>query len=474
MEFFWYDYETMGRNPRVARAAQFYGVRTNAELEEIAKPVELYCRPSLDWLPEPTACAVHELTPQTLSARGLEEAVFAGHIHDELARPNTCAVGYNATRFDHEVSRFLFWRSLRDPYVWHWRAGNTKWDLIDLMRAAYVLRPGGLAWPTNDKGNTSFRLQDLGEINNVLHVPSHTADADVKTLLVLARLVRSAQPRLFDYYLKLRDWKEVRRQLEDVFLWVSGQISSSRGCAALMVPLGNDPAYEKRLLAFDLEIDPHTLVDLSDEELADRLSQRDGGMRPVHAIAMNSSPFVVGKSHLAGMMASTALKERAGLDVDRMRGHYQALRSHPLLRARLLDAWQSYWNSREQEDLDVDEALYEGFMPDRDRYKLENLHSNDPAFTQAEGIAFEDGRLPELIFRYRARNFPNTLAPAEKERWRMHCQRRHLSPDAEGRTAMERYFDKIRELREAEPQRNILWEALESYGDVLQKQLVAE
>lgn len=470
MELFWYDYETLGRNPRVARAAQFFGIRTDAALNEISCTEKLYCRPSLDWLPEPASSAVHEVTTGELSTRGISEAEFARRIHAELSQPGTCAVGYNATRFDHEVTRFLLWRTLRDPYAWHWKNGNAKWDLIDLMRAAYVLRPRGLVWPRDGEGKQTFRLQLLGEANGVAFVPSHAADADVRTLIALARLVRSAQPRLFEYYLALRSAKEVRRRVEDVFLWISGRIAASRGCVTLMSPLGPDPAYRKRLIAFDLAVDPLELADLSGQELQMRLFGRDQGIRPLHAINANSSPFVVEKDYLTGRTAS-ALGDRAGLDASRMWERDGELRGHPALCRRLLEAWTANERARSGRPRDVDEALYDAFVPDWDRKRLEDLHERDPAFAEASRLTFQDERLPELIFRYRARNWPESLTPAETERWLVHCQRRHLTPDETGQTALERFFREIEEKRACEPDKKDLWDDLEAYGRGVGKQL---
>ncbi len=363
MEFFWYDFETLGRNPRIARAAQFFGIRTDAELNEISRTETLYCRPSLDWLPVPSSCAVHALKTTDLSTLGLKEADFARRIHAELSQPGTCAVGYNATRFDHEVTRFLFWRTLRDPYAWHWQHGNAKWDLIDLMRAAYVLRPQGLMWPTNEKGKPTFRLHALANANDVEHVPSHTADADVLTLIELAKLVRSAQPKLFDYYLALRSAKEVKRRIEDVFLWISGKIAPSRGCVTLMAPLAPDPDYAKRLIAFDLAVDPLELAGMSPNELETRLFGRDQGIRPVHGINMNGIPFVVERDYLTGRTTG-ALEERAGLDAARMWERERELRQDHALCRRLIDAWTAHQESRREEATDVDEALYDAFVPD--------------------------------------------------------------------------------------------------------------
>ena len=121
LSFFWHDYETFGRVPRRDRPAQFAGIRTDAELNEIDAPVMHYCRPAPDFLPDPESCLLTGILPQTCLAQGLPEHAFADAIERELARPGTIGVGYNSIRFDDEVTRFLFWRNLIDPYAREWQ-----------------------------------------------------------------------------------------------------------------------------------------------------------------------------------------------------------------------------------------------------------------------------------------------------------------------------------------------------------------
>ena len=117
MTFFWHDYETFGRVPRRDRPAQFAGIRTDADLNEIGEPVMHYCQPAPDYLPDPEACLLTGIVPQTCLEKGLPEYQFADAIEAQLAQPGTVGVGYNSIRFDDEVTRHLFWRSLMDPYA---------------------------------------------------------------------------------------------------------------------------------------------------------------------------------------------------------------------------------------------------------------------------------------------------------------------------------------------------------------------
>ena len=239
--FLWHDYETSGADPRRDRPCQFAALRTNAALELIGEPIELFCAPAPDVLPHPQAALITGITPQQLQRDGVPEAVFAAHVHEAMATPGTCAVGYNSLRFDDEFSRNLFYRNFYEPYAREWENGNSRWDLIDLVRMTYALRPQGIEWPRREDGTPSFRLEDLARANHLQQERAHDALSDVHALIGLARLLRARQPKLFDFYFALRR-KQRAFELLDVarhtpVLHVSSRIPSSRGCLAIVVPL---------------------------------------------------------------------------------------------------------------------------------------------------------------------------------------------------------------------------------------------
>ena len=82
--FFWHDYETFGRVPRRDRPVQFAGVRTDADLNEIGEPVNWFCQPAPDTLPDPEACLLTGILPQQALRQGLAEHEFAARIEAEL------------------------------------------------------------------------------------------------------------------------------------------------------------------------------------------------------------------------------------------------------------------------------------------------------------------------------------------------------------------------------------------------------
>ena len=330
--FFWHDYETFGRVPRRDRPAQFAGIRTDAELNEIGPAVMHHCKPAPDFLPDPESCLLTGILPQECLERGLDEHAFADAIEAELARPGTVGVGYNSIRFDDEVTRHLFWRNLIDPYAREWQNQCGRWDLLDVVRCTWALRPEGIEWPAHADGRPSFRLEDLTRANGLAHEAAHDALSDVRATIGLARTVRTAQPRLFDFCLKLRHKDAVREEIArataagEPLLHVSGMYPAERGCMALVWPLAPHPTNRNELIVWDLAQDPALLGSLDAAALRERLFTRredlpEGVERlPVKTIHLNKSPVVIG--NLRTLSPATA--ERFGLSVEAARAQVAA------------------------------------------------------------------------------------------------------------------------------------------------------
>ncbi len=454
--FFWHDYETFGVVPRRDRPAQFAGVRTDADLNEIADPVLHYCRPAPDYLPDPEACLLTGITPQTCLEKGLPEHAFADAIERELARTGTIGVGYNSIRFDDEVTRHLFWRNLIDPYAREWQNDCSRWDLLDVMRCLYALRPEGIVWPRHDDGRPSFKLEHLTAANGIEHLAAHDALSDVRATIALARRAKAANPRLWDFCLALRRkdavWKEIGIGSARPFLHISGRYPVERGCIAIVWPLGMHPTNKNELIVWDLAHDPRELEGLDAAAIRARLFVRqdelnDGESRlPIKTIHVNKSPIVIGNLRTLGDARAQAL----GVDIAQALRHAQGAREMGELPREL---WAGVFARPAPEQApDVDEDLYGGFIGNGDRRTLQRLRSLSPDALAGRHPAFEDARLDELLFRYRARNFPQTLADVERERWARHCSER-LHHGAGGALTLAAYQERIDELAESADER---------------------
>ena len=431
----WHDYETFGLNPRRERPSQFAGIRTDAELNEIGEPVMLYCQPANDYLPDPASCLLTGITPQLCLERGVPEHAFAARIEGLLAEPGTIGVGYNTIRFDDEVTRFMFWRNLIDPYAREWQNDCGRWDILDVVRMAYALRPEGIVWPLkpddrkpDDASATrpSFKLEDLARANGLLHEAAHDALSDVRATIALARLIRSAQPRLFDFCLGLHKKTQVIAELglpaspqtAQPFLHVSGRFSPERGCMAIMWPLATHPSNKNEILAWDLAHDPSELALLDVDTLRQRLFTKsadlpEGVQRlPLKSVHLNKSPMVVRK--LQTLRPEMATKW--GIDIEAALANAEKARALPDMSA----IWPAVFSRPKEAIADVDENLYAGFVGNDDRRRLNRLRTLSPAELAHDRTGFDDVRLGELLFRYRARNFPESLSPEDAERWQAH------------------------------------------------------
>ena len=458
--FFWHDYETFGVNPRRDRPAQFAGVRTDFDLNELAAPVMHYCKPAPDYLPEPEACLLTGILPQTCLEKGSSEAEFADAVQAQLAQPGTVGVGYNSIRFDDEVTRFLFWRNLLEPYAREWQNDCGRWDLLDVMRCAYALRPQGIEWPRNAQDQASFRLGDLASANGLAHEAAHDALSDVRATIALARRLKTCQPKLWDFCLKLRKKNEVLNEMALAqnqglpFLHVSGRYGADRGCIALVWPLAPHPTNKNEVIVWDLATDPSELFTLSAAAIRERLfSKADAlpqGMQrlPVKTIHINKSPIVIGNLKTL----TPPMAKQWQIDVP------QALR-HAEMAARLAPTMAGIWPAVFERDrlgaeVDVDEDLYGGFIGDEDRRSLQRLRTLPPERLVAKRPAFADERLEELLFRFRARNYPELLDSGDRQRWLRHCTQR-LHDGAGGATTLAQFQDHIDALSESADARGL-------------------
>lgn len=471
--FFWHDYETFGANPRRDRPAQFAGVRTDAELNEIEPPVMLYCQPAPDTLPEPEACLLTGITPQHCLVHGVNEAAFAARVEQALAAPNTVGVGYNSIRFDDEVTRFLFWRNLIDPYAREWQNGCGRWDLLDVMRLARALRPQGLNWPVREDGAPSYKLEHLTAANGVAHADAHDALADVRATIALARQLKEAQPRLWDFALKLRHKHEVVKEMGvgRPFLHVSSRYPAERGCLALVWPLAPHPQRKNEVIVWDLAEDPAPLFEMNADTVRERMFTRadelpEGVRRlPIKTIHLNRSPMVVGNLKTLSQELATQWK----LDLEQGQRHAEvAARSAPKLAGLWMEVFDDSGRTAEggkrSEPADVDEDLYGGFLGNEDRRLLQRLRGATPEALAQRLPVFEDERLEELVFRYRARNFPASLNGQDQKRWQAHCAQRLLH-GAGGLTPLPAYLERLDELQATADERGqAILEALVDYA----------
>ncbi|WP_426663664.1 exodeoxyribonuclease I [Rhodanobacter aciditrophus] len=470
--FFWHDYETFGADTRRDRPVQFAGIRTTLELEIVGEPVMFFGRPPRDSLPQPEACLITGITPQQAEREGVNEAEFAARVHEQLAAPGTCGVGYNSLRFDDEVTRQLLYRNFYEPYGREWENGNSRWDLIDLARMCEALRPEGIVWPTREDGTPSFRLEHLATANHLHQERAHDALSDVYALIDLARLIRVRQPRLWDWHYALRRKQRVFELLDVAamtpLVHVSSRYPSSRHCLALIAPLAMHPSRPGEIIVYDLATDPAELLALDEDEIADRVFTARADLPeeveriPLRTVRANRAPALAPLSALKGVDLA-----RLQLDPERCLAHRDALAAADGLAAKVSRVFARAAELPPPEDPEL--ALYDGFLPDADKRLLREVRATPPEQLATRAFPFRDPRYPELLFRYRARNWPETLDAEERARWEAFRRARLTRVTALTTLTLEDYFAMLATLR-ADPARQeklALIDQLQAWGEEL-------
>ena len=418
--FFFYDLETSGLNAREDRIMQFAGQRTDLNLTPIGEPVNELVALSDDTLPSPDALMVTGITPQKTVDEGYSEAEFAWLLNEEIFTPETIAVGFNNVRFDDEFIRHLLWRNFHDPYEWSWRDGRSRWDMLDVVRMTRALRPEGIEWPVDDKGEPTNRLELITKANGISHDNAHDALSDVTALIDVTRLIKEKQPQLFEYLLKMRDKKEVQKlvNLEEKkpFVYTSGRYDKEFAKTTVTFPLTAAP--NGNVLVYDLRYDPTEFVDLSEKELAKKVyatweerQVEDFVALPVKVLQYNRCPAVAP----LGVLEQAGGWQKISLDVEMVQKHQKVLLEHPEFAEKMRTLFEN--KPEYKKAADPEAQLYDAFLPDGDKLRVETVRNATERELADFHPEFQDERLSELLLLYKARNFQRSLSNDEQVAW---------------------------------------------------------
>lgn len=466
--FYWHDYETFGTDPQRDRPVQFAGIRTDFDFNIVDDPLVVYCKPAADCLPHPEACLVTGITPQLAEQKGVCEAEFIRLIHQQLAQPNTCTLGYNSLRFDDEVTRNCLYRNFYDPYAREWQNGNSRWDLIDVVRAARALRPDGIVWPVNGEGGPSFRLDQLTQANNIAHEAAHDALSDVYATIAIAKLVKQAQPKLYDFLLQHRVKDEALNLLQfgsfKPVVHVSGKYPAVKNCLAIVLPVCRHPTNSNGIIVYDLSVDPEPMLGLSVEEIQQRIftatvNLPEGAARiPLKTVHINKCPVLAPVSVIRQDDA-----ERLQIDLALCYANIDKIKAATGLADKVAGAFSG--QSYAEQDSDPDLEIYSGgFFSESDKKQMIKIRSMSPERLAKSTFKFTDSRLPEMLFRYRARNYPETLDTDEIRRWSEFCVSRLTGYQVGAGIVFDDYFSRLEELRRGENANTKIINALEDYA----------
>jgi exodeoxyribonuclease-1 len=417
--FFFYDLETSGLDPRTDRIMQFAGIRTDMELQPIGEPYNVLVTLSDDTLPAPEALMVTGITPQSTQADGYTEADFARFLTDEIFTPDTISVGFNNIRFDDEFIRYHLWRNFHDPYEWSWKDGRSRWDLLDVVRMTRALRPEGIVWPVVDEKATN-RLELLTKENGIDHFKAHDALSDVEALIAVTKLIKEKQPQLYQYLFDMRDKNKVKQlvNLDDKkpFVYTSGRYDAAYDKTTVAFPLTSGK--NGNVIVYDLRYDPTPFAALSPEDLKKRLyakkedrQKEDFLPLPVKELQYNRAPSVAP----LGVLGQSDGWQRIKLEQGTVEKNKSALLVLPHFAENIRTVFETKAEFKKSPDSEA--QLYDGFVGDRDRLRIETARNASERELVDFHPDFTDDRLESLFLHYKARNYPRTLSEDETIAW---------------------------------------------------------
>ncbi len=465
--FYFYDLETSGINARTARIMQFAGQRTDLDFNPIGEQDNILVKLSADVLPEPDAVLVHGFTPQKTLVEGISEAELTKYLTSKVFTPNTTVVGFNNIRFDDEFIRFLFWRNFTDAYEWQWKDGRSKWDLLDVARMTRALRPEGIEWAFAADGKPSNRLEHLTSVNNLQHSTAHDAGSDVEAVIQLATLLKSKQPKIFDYLLKIKSKNEVAALVGkgEPFLYTSGRYSAEYEKTTVVVSLGMVPDRSSALV-YDLRVDPVGYTNLGVEELVQLwgLRGKDVPYFPIKEIKFNRCPAIAPMSVLDAKSANRLSIDSKTIDANFAKLQKAEDFADKLIRARELMQPKDQVGAM-VDPQKVDAQLYDGFVSGTDKTKMSVVRAAGVEQLAGLHIDFTDTRLTALLPIYKARNFPKCLDERETIEWNQFIKTKLTSGGVESLAT--KYFSRLTELMKETKDTNkqYLLEELQLYGE---------
>lgn len=415
--FFFYDLETSGLDPRAHRIMQFAGIRTDMELKPIGEPINVLVRLSDDILPDPGAIMVTGITPQQTLADGISEREFCKLFTEELAKPGTIVTGFNSIRFDDEFIRHTLWRNFYDPYEWAWADDRSRWDMLDVVRMTRALRPEGIEWPVVD-GKSVNKLELLAAANSLDHTKAHDALSDVEVLIGMARLVRDKQPKLFTYLLEMRNKRSVEKLVNlehpEPFVYASGRYGGEFDYTTVGFPIcaGSKPG---SVVIYDLRYDPGVFASLSLEQIRERLfgayeTRKELGKLPLKELSYNKSPAVAPLGVL-----DDAAQKRLKLDLQTVAAHKKTLLGMTDFGLKVREAFKT--REPYPQAIDVEGRLYDSFVDAKDKGRMAVIREADTNELADFHPTFSDERLPELLLRYKGRQFAESLSDDERVAW---------------------------------------------------------
>jgi exodeoxyribonuclease-1 len=232
-----------------------------------------------------------------------------------------------------------------------------------------------------------------------------------------------------------------------------------------VLPVCRHPTNSNGVLVYDLSVDPEPMLSLSVEEIQHRIFTAavdlpEGVERiPLKTVHVNKCPVL---APIAVIRPEDA--QRLEIDLALCQKYIAKIQQASGLTEKLSAVFASSYGGHER-DSDPDLAIYTGgFFSAADKQEMAKIRRTAPEQLAIQGFNFTDSRLEEMLFRYRARNYPETLNANEQQHWRNFCRAR-LTGDLSGASmTFTDYFTRLQTLKNTDGANLGVLEALHDYA----------
>jgi exodeoxyribonuclease-1 len=172
------------------------------------------------------------------------------------------------------------------------------------------------------------------------------------------------------------------------------------------------------VVVYDLRYDPTPFIDLDSKELAKKLyatweerQKEDFVKLPVKELQPNRVPAVAP----LGVLQQGDGWERIHLTPDVIEKHKTLLLRAPHFAENIRGLFENRAEFKKSPDPEA--QLYDGFVSDRDRLRIEAVRNATERELADFHPDFTDERLAPLLLHYKARNYPMSLSEDEARAW---------------------------------------------------------
>ncbi|MEZ5758266.1 MAG: exonuclease domain-containing protein [Emcibacteraceae bacterium] len=290
MNFLVYDTETTGTATEFDQILQFAAIVTDGELNEI-ETIDIRCQIQPHVVANPTALLVTNVRPTQITDHSLPshyEFILTVKAFIEQWSP-AVITGYNSLAFDEPLVRQAFYQNLLPTYLTNTN-GNTRADVLRMAHACHVHSPGVLEIPIGDKGNPSFKLDQLAPLNGFAHENAHDALDDVRATLHIMKIIKMQATIVWEAMMQNISKPHIEALLGTMAPLCLTESHFGRIYRYAVSLAGVNSINPTDFGVVDLQHDPSDLLDLSVDELVD---VRNARVKRIRSVKSNNQPILL-------------------------------------------------------------------------------------------------------------------------------------------------------------------------------------